>query len=66
MSADEFTADQLEEVFHAALAAGDAKGVEAALLVMTTVDPYRAGYLYETLEVALAVASGLGTVDGAA
>lgn len=48
-----YTAEQLETVFHAALQAGDVKGVEAALLVMTRVDPHRAGELFDDLKVAV-------------
>jgi hypothetical protein len=46
----------LELVFHAALKAGDAKGVEAALMVMAPQDPQRAQRLFDLLEIALEVA----------
>lgn len=51
-----YTADQLEAIFHAAIKAGDAKGVHAALRVMVTVDPHRAADLYDTLDLALKIA----------
>lgn len=50
------TADQLEDVFHAALKDGDIEGVEAAIRVMVTVDPKRAVALYDDLQTALAIA----------
>lgn len=50
-----FTGDQLEEIFHAALSEGDAKGVEAALTVMCGVDPHRAVKLYNDLKEALII-----------
>lgn len=50
------TGDQLEQVFHAALTAGDAEGVEAALTVMVGVDPRRAERLYDDLRTAVRVA----------
>lgn len=56
MSGHEFTADRLEEIFHAALAAGDTKGVDAALRVMVTVDPRRASDLYDSLVLAIQLA----------
>lgn len=51
----EFTADQCERLFHAALAAGDARGVEAALTVMAPQDPYRAERLLNSIRMALAI-----------
>lgn len=54
------TADQIEVVFHAALALGDVHGVEAALLLMVAQDPRRAATLYENTRTALAIA---GIVD---
>lgn len=51
-----FTPDECETVFHAALKAGDARGVEAALLVMAPQDPHRAERLYDDLRAALAIA----------
>ncbi len=51
--------DRCEEIFYAALEAGDAKGVEAALLVMTPQDPRRAARLLDNLTTALAVAAGI-------
>ncbi len=50
--------DVLERIFHAALAAGDARGVEAALMVMAPIDPHRAERLFEATKGALALASG--------
>ena len=52
----QFTADQLEAVFHAALKAGDVRGVGDALKVMVTVDPERAVMLYDHLRTALTIA----------
>ena len=54
----EFTADQLEAMFHAALSAGDVEGVEAAIRVMVTVDPHRASELWDMLELAVSLAQG--------
>ncbi|MEU7677933.1 hypothetical protein AB0C42_24335 [Micromonospora taraxaci] len=51
-----FDADTCERIFHAALAAGDFKGVEAALTVMAPQDPHRAELLFNTLKVGLAMA----------
>ena len=48
-----FTADQLEAIFLRAVGAGDTKGVDAALRLMTTVDPRRAARLYDNLKFAL-------------
>jgi hypothetical protein len=42
-----------ELIFHAALRAGDAKGVEAALMALVAQDPHRAGELYDLLQIAL-------------
>lgn len=42
-----------ELIFHAALRAGDAKGVEAALIALAVQDPHRAGELYDLLQIAL-------------
>lgn len=50
------TPDDCERIFHAALAAGDARGVEAALLLMVPLDPHRAGLLHAALRLALAAA----------
>lgn len=55
----EFTGEQLEEIFHEALKAGDVKGVEAALTVMCGVDPERAIRLYNTLKEAIIIAEFL-------
>jgi hypothetical protein len=46
----------LEVAFHAALTAGDAKGVEAALMLMAPQDPQRAQMLLDLLHVAVVVA----------
>lgn len=51
-----FDLDTCERIFHAALAAGDFKGVEAALTVMAPQDPHRAELLFNTLKVGLAIA----------
>lgn len=51
-----FDADTCERIFHVALAAGDFKGVEAALTVMAPQDPHRAELLFNTLKVGLAMA----------
>ncbi|MGV8847606.1 MAG: hypothetical protein ACOH1Y_09860 [Propionicimonas sp.] len=51
-----YTADQLEQIFHAALKAGDIKGVDAALLVMATIDPLHAQRLLKSLQVSVALA----------
>jgi len=56
----EFTSAELEQMFHGFLKDGDAKGVEAALTVMTRVDPDRAIYLYELLKKAFTVLEFLG------
>lgn len=48
--------DDCERIFHAALSAGDARGVEAALTVMAAVDPHRAGHLLELTRLALYMA----------
>jgi len=50
-------ADTLELVFHAALRAGDTKGIEAALRLLTIQDPARAEELFKLLRVALAIAA---------
>jgi hypothetical protein len=52
----ELTADQCEEIFHAALSAGDARGAEAALTVMAVRDPHRAQELLDLTRVALHLA----------
>lgn len=56
VSRDLPTADQLEEVFHAALRAGDAKDVDAALRLMAVQDPHRAELLLDMLQLALQLA----------
>lgn len=55
MPKTEFTADELETMFHSFLGAGDVQGVEAALTVMVGVDMPRAVRLYEELGTALAI-----------
>jgi hypothetical protein len=50
------TVEQCEQIFHAALKAGDARGVEAALLVMAPQDPERAQVLLDSVRVGLAIA----------
>lgn len=49
------TPDQLEEIFHNALGSGDAKGVEAALMLLVTKDPRRAEKLFELTRTALTI-----------
>jgi len=51
--------DALERVFHAALERGDATGVEAALTLMSGVDPGRMVRLANELRDALVVAKFL-------
>jgi hypothetical protein len=46
----------LEIVFHMALRAGDAKGVEAALKVLAVQDPARAQMLFDLLKTAVHIA----------
>jgi hypothetical protein len=63
MTIDDLTADTLEEIFHAALGKGDAKGVEAALTLMAIKDPHRAQRLLDGLREAVEVRQALD--DGA-
>lgn len=58
-----FDADTCEQIFHAALAAGDIKGVEAALTVMAPQDPHRAQGLLDMLHVGLALTESRPTSD---
>lgn len=58
-----FTADELEQIFHGALSAGDTQGVEAALTVMAGVDPRRAVRLFDETKTALAIVSMLRGED---
>jgi hypothetical protein len=51
-----FTPDQLEEIFHAALGAGDIRGVECALTVLAVRDPHRAQRLMDLTRMVLIVA----------
>lgn len=51
------SAADCETILHAALAARDWRGVEAALLVLTVQDPQRAQLLYDTLKVGVALAN---------
>ncbi len=51
--------DVLERIFHAALKAGDVKGVESALTLLATADPRRARRLYDGLESALEIVGAL-------
>ncbi len=53
--------DVLEEIFHAALKAGDVRGVEAALTVMSPIDPHRAQRLLDGTKGAVAFAQGRPT-----
>jgi hypothetical protein len=48
--------DQCEQIFHAALAAGDLRGVEAALTIMAVQDPHRAQRLVDLAQAALHIA----------
>ncbi len=50
--------DVLEALFYAALKAGDARGVEAALMVMAPIDPHRAERLLNAVKAGVAVATG--------
>lgn len=54
-----FSADDLEQIFHAAVKAGDARAVEAALTVLCGLDPQRAVRLHDDLKFALRVAEVL-------
>jgi hypothetical protein len=56
--------DVLERVFRAAVAAGDVRGVEAALTLMACVDPDRAQRLMADLELGLHLASILDEIPG--
>jgi hypothetical protein len=47
------TADELESLVRAALNAGDAEGVQAALVALSVVDPVRASNLLDTLKITL-------------
>lgn len=51
-----WTADQVEWMFHSALKAGDAQGVDAAIRVMLRIDARRAIDLYDDLAAALRIA----------
>ena len=61
----EFTADQIEDTFHACLKAGDIDGVAVALRVMTGVDPARAVELYDHLMTAVVIAPFSGFLEWA-
>lgn len=52
-----FDVDTCERIFYAALKAGDAKGVEAALRVMAPQDPRRAQRLLDSLRDAVDIAN---------
>ncbi|MEV1315473.1 hypothetical protein AB0J14_05230 [Micromonospora arborensis] len=58
-----FDADTCEQIFHDALAAGNIKGVEAALTVMAPQDPHRAQGLLDTLSLGLALTDRRPTSD---
>lgn len=47
------SAEQCEEIFHAALSAGDGRGVEAALRLLAVQDPHRAQALLDLTRFAL-------------
>lgn len=51
-----WTSDQVAEMFHAAVRAGDAKGVEAAISVLLRIDQRRAIELWDDLQAALRLA----------
>lgn len=51
------TAAQYEKIFHAALTAGDVKGVEGALIGLALKDPHRAQDLLDITRIGLKVAS---------
>ena len=53
MTADIYTTDELETLFHECLKHGDARGVEAALRLLAVADPPRARQLYDALESAV-------------
>jgi hypothetical protein len=65
MTRHEWTPDLCEAAFHAALKAGDARGVEAALTVMAPQDADRAKRLLNSVRAALALAAVIrgGTDD---
>lgn len=54
---EHLTATQCEEIFHAALSKGDAKGVEAALILLAVRDPHRAQVLLNSVRAALIIAT---------
>ena len=54
------SAEVLENIFHAALSAGDTQGVDAALRLLVVQDPRRAVKLYEETKTALKIAQMLG------
>jgi hypothetical protein len=53
------TADQCEQIFHAALKQGDIRGVEAALRILIVHDPYRAERLMDLARMALIIVEGV-------
>lgn len=56
-----WTADQVEQMFHAAVKAGDAEGVEAAITVLLRLDQPRAIRLWDDLQAVLRL---VGATDG--
>lgn len=50
-----FTPDECEQIFHAALGAGDIRGVEAALTLLAVQDPHRAQHLVDLTKMALMI-----------
>ena|SRR6266480_7048085 len=57
------SADDCETLVHACLKDGDAKGVDAALRLLTTKDPRRAQTLFDTIRLGLDIAAvGVGNV----
>lgn len=60
---ENLTADACEEIFHAALSAGDARGVEAALRLLAVRDPHRAQRLLTEAKATVHLAGELREAD---
>lgn len=56
--------DALTTVFHAAVAAGDARGVDASLRCIAVQDPATARALYDSLDLALMLADRWAAAPG--
>lgn len=56
---EEWSPDELERVFRAAVGRGDAVGVEAALRLLALRDPHRAQRLLDALDGALTIAHAI-------